>query len=103
MGFTDYLIISIITIGVLVWTISRFSKTKANAVKSNTVRNSGQDLADDYLARFGMEDRATEIPAWGLQIRSPYKQAEVKATSWIGGVPTASIDYEWPHDPLGKR
>lgn len=108
MGFTDYLTILILVAGAAFYGIGLLSK-KGRAAKSSKTGSAeqgdqtAQDIASEYLARAGTEDRASEIPAWSLQLRSPYKPAETAPTSWIGGVPSAPVGFKWPYDTLGKR
>jgi len=52
------------------------------------------------LARSGSVDRAKQLPAWALLFQSPFVRSE-DATSWIGGVPKAPDNFEWPTDTDG--
>jgi len=57
----------------------------------------GADIAAEFLARAGTEDRAHRLPAWALQLRSPYA-APRTVSSWLGGAPHAPRDFDWPTD-----
>jgi hypothetical protein len=60
----------------------------------------GADIGAEFLARFGAEDRAKRLPAWALLLRSPYETSR-SVLSWLGGVPRAPVDFEWPNDRDG--
>lgn len=61
----------------------------------------GADIAQEFLERAGTETRTSPQPAWALLLRSPFK-ASGNTTSWLGGVPRASEDFEWPLDADGE-
>jgi len=61
----------------------------------------GADVAAEFLARAGTEDRANRLPAWALQLRSPYETPRT-VSSWLGGAPRAPRDFNWPNDTDGK-
>ncbi|MEP6064243.1 MAG: DUF1963 domain-containing protein [Paracoccaceae bacterium] len=114
MGFTDYLTVAIILVGVLFWGIwwiggkvGYSPKGKENAQTTGTSAkqnlSSGTRAAQEYLARSGTESRAKQLPAWGLQVRSPYKHHACAATSWIGGTPKAPADFDWPRGASGNH
>ncbi|MFD0982400.1 DUF1963 domain-containing protein [Tropicimonas aquimaris] len=46
-------------------------------------------------ARTGSADRASELPAWALILRSPFRPWQ-SATSWLGGTPCAPLEFVWP-------
>ncbi|SNS94642.1 DUF1963 domain-containing protein [Tropicimonas sediminicola] len=46
-------------------------------------------------ARTGSADRASELPAWALILRSPFRPWQ-NATSWLGGTPRAPLEFVWP-------
>ncbi len=52
-------------------------------------------------ARTGVATRATELPAWALLLRSPYK-THCNATSWLGGVPHVPTAFDWPTGNDGR-
>ena len=60
----------------------------------------GADVAAEFLARAGTEDRAHRLPAWALQLRSPYETPRA-VSSWLGGAPRAPRDLDWPNDTDG--
>jgi hypothetical protein len=60
----------------------------------------GADIAAEFLARAGTEDRAQRLPAWALQLRSPYETPRA-VSSWLGGAPRAPGDFSWPNDSDG--
>lgn len=64
----------------------------------------GAALADAYLKGIevlsGEEGRASEIPAWALVLRSPFRFSET-ATSWLGGLPKAPDGFSWPRHANG--
>ena len=60
----------------------------------------GADVAAEFLARAGTEDRADRLPAWALQLRSPF-EAPRPVSSWLGGVPRAPREFDWPNDVDG--
>ena len=53
-------------------------------------------LIAEMHERTGAADRAAELPAWGLMFRSPFKTYETPATSWLGGLPKAPNNFQWP-------
>src|SRR5262245_31545828 len=61
----------------------------------------GADIAAEFLARAGTEDRAERLAAWALLLRSPYDTSR-SVSSWLGGVPHAPGDFSWPNDVDGK-
>lgn len=114
MGFTDYLTIAIILVGVLIWGFGWISRkvgytpkgkevVQSTGTPSKQILSSGARAANEYLARLGVEGRAKQLPAWGLQVRSPYKHHESEATSWIGGAPKAPAEFDWPRDTSGNQ
>jgi hypothetical protein len=60
----------------------------------------GADIAAEFLARAGTEDRADRLPAWALQLRSPFETPR-PVSSWLGGVPRAPREFNWPNDVDG--
>src|SRR5215471_19664182 len=60
----------------------------------------GADIAAEFLARAGTEDRASRLPAWALVLRSPYATSGT-VSSWLGGAPHAPRDFDWPNDVDG--
>src|SRR5262245_42944952 len=60
----------------------------------------GADIAAEFLARAGTEDRADRLPAWALLLRSPYETSRT-VSSWLGGAPHAPRDFNWPNDVDG--
>src|SRR5215510_9742194 len=60
----------------------------------------GADVAAEFLARAGTEGPAERLPAWALLLRSPYDTSRSVA-SWLGGVPRAPRDLDWPNDTDG--
>ncbi|WP_170761419.1 DUF1963 domain-containing protein [Ruegeria lacuscaerulensis] len=63
--------------------------------KDDDFRNS------ELLAMDGEADRAAELPAWFLHLRSPF-EADQSARSWFGGLPLLPIAHAWPRDPDGR-
>ena len=59
-------------------------------------------LIAEMHERTGASDRAAELPAWGLMFRSPFKNYEMPATSWLGGVPKAPKNFRWPTPKNGR-
>jgi hypothetical protein len=60
----------------------------------------GADIAAEFLARAGTEDRAKRLPAWALLLRSPYDTSR-RVSSWLGDAPQAPRDFDWPNDTDG--
>src|SRR5262249_54483748 len=60
----------------------------------------GADVAAEFLARAGTEDRAKRLPAWALLLRSPYETSR-SVSSLLGGVPRAPGGLDWPNDVDG--
>ncbi|HUL06210.1 MAG TPA: DUF1963 domain-containing protein [Candidatus Acidoferrum sp.] len=60
----------------------------------------GADVAAEFLARAGTEDRAHRLAAWALQLRAPYETSR-SVSSWLGGAPHAPRDFTWPNDVDG--
>ncbi len=60
-----------------------------------------QAILDEVEAMPGKEDRAETLPAWALQLRSPFEAAR-PVTSWLGGLPKAPSGFAWPRDADGK-
>ncbi|HVQ20048.1 MAG TPA: DUF1963 domain-containing protein, partial [Terrimicrobiaceae bacterium] len=60
----------------------------------------GADVAAEFLARAGTEDRADRLPAWALMLRSPFETPRT-VSSWLGGTPHAPRDFDWPNDTDG--
>src|SRR5262249_49635181 len=60
----------------------------------------GADVAAEFLARAGTEDRAKRLAAWALVLRSPYAASRT-VSSWLGGAPHAPRDFDWPNDVDG--
>lgn len=62
--------------------------------------------ADTLIAqmheRTGAADRAAELPAWALILRSPFQSYDSPARSWLGGVPRAPKSFRWPTSPSGQ-
>ncbi len=61
-----------------------------------------QSILDEMEALTGKATRASELAAWALLFRSPFRSYETKAKSWIGGVPCAPAGFPWPRDSQGQ-
>lgn len=55
----------------------------------------------EMLARSHDPQRAKQKPAWAIIMQSPFME-NPDATSWLGGLPVAPADFEWPRDTDGK-
>src|SRR5215813_13891971 len=60
----------------------------------------GADIAAEFLARAGTEDRAKRLAAWALVLRSPFETSRA-VSSWLGGAPRAPREFDWPNDSDG--
>jgi hypothetical protein len=54
-------------------------------------------------ARTGSATRSTQLAAWALLFRSPFRIYETKPTSWIGGLPCAPAGFKWPRNAEGRH
>lgn len=55
------------------------------------------ETALNALPPIAQDGHDASVPAWGLILASPWKDA-TRLTSWLGGLPCAPADFEWPRD-----
>ncbi len=72
-----------------------------SAKPAPAAENVGLAWLHEHEARTGDAERPERVPAWAMNLRSPYARWE-GATSWLGGAPHAPADLVWPRSPQGK-